>query len=153
MSEVTAPQAGGGHNPEAAVRRLAWVSRIPVRWGDMDAYGHVNNTVYFRFYEQARVEWLEHIGYRVHPEAEGAPVIINAKCTFLRPVTYPATVEVKLFLGEPGRSSVMTWYELCCVGEDPLYATGYAKIVWFNPRTGQSVPIPDALREKLIHPE
>jgi acyl-CoA thioester hydrolase len=47
----------------------------------------------------------------------------------------------------------MTWYELRCVGEDPLYATGYAKIVWFNPRTGQSVPIPDALREKLIHPE
>lgn len=119
----------------------------------MDAYGHVNNTVYFRYYEQARVEWLEHLGYRVMPETEGAPVIINAECTFLRPVTYPATVEVKLFVGEPGRSSVMTFYELRCVGEEMVSATGYAKVVWFNPKSGQSVPIPDALRAKLIDPD
>lgn len=143
----------GKEEAAAPVRRLAWITHIPVRWGDMDAYGHVNNTVYFRYYEQARVEWLAHVGYRTAPTEEGAPVIINAECTFLRPVTYPATVEVKLFLGEPGRSSVMTWYELRCVGEEMLYATGYAKIVWFNPRTGQSIPIPDPLRTKILNPE
>jgi acyl-CoA thioester hydrolase len=40
-------------------KKLVHVTHIPIRWGDMDAYGHVNNTVYFRYMEQARVEWLE----------------------------------------------------------------------------------------------
>ncbi len=148
--EVSSVREGSEH---AASRRLIWVSRIPVRWGDMDAYGHVNNTVYFRFFEQARCEWLEHAGYRVKPTAGGAPVIIHTECTFLRPVTYPATVEVKMYAGAPGRSSVMTWYELGCVGEDFLYATGSAKIVWFDPATGQSVPLPEELRELVLSPE
>jgi acyl-CoA thioester hydrolase len=62
---------------------------MPIRWGDMDAYGHVNNTVYFRYMEQARVEWLEqHQDLPVRPGGDG-PVIINASCTFLVPMTYP----------------------------------------------------------------
>lgn len=127
-------------------RKLLLTTRIPVRWGDMDYYGHVNNTVYFRFCEQARCEWLEAAGYRVTPEAESAPVIINASCTFLIPVNYPATVIVNMYGGEPGRSSVMTWYELFVEGDDRLYAEGASKVVWMDPRTGKSVPLPDDLR-------
>lgn len=134
---------------QAASRKLLLTTRIPVRWGDMDYYGHVNNTVYFRYFEQARVEWLEGEGYTVSPEAEAGAVIINASCTFLVPVNYPATVVVRLYAGEPGRSSVMTWYELYVEGEDRLYAEGAAKVVWMDPRTGRSVPIPDALRAKV----
>ena len=52
--------------PEGA-RHLLITSRMPVRWGDMDAYGHVNNTVYFRYMEQVRVEWLEQMGSVVRP--------------------------------------------------------------------------------------
>jgi len=43
----------------AAVKKLVHIERIPVRWGDMDAMGHVNNTVYFRFMEQTRISWFE----------------------------------------------------------------------------------------------
>jgi acyl-ACP thioesterase len=50
-------------NPDAPPRRLLHTSRQIVRWGDMDFYGHVNNTVYFRYFEQARVEWLEQAGF------------------------------------------------------------------------------------------
>ena len=121
-------------------------STIPVRWGDMDAYGHVNNTVYFRYCEQARVEWIEAAGFPVGPSAATGPVIINAACTFLAPVNYPATVIVKLFAGDPGRSSVMTWYELTVEGEDKVYAEGSSKVVWMDTATGRSVPLPDALR-------
>lgn len=130
-------------------RKLLLTTRIPVRWGDMDYYGHVNNTVYFRYFEQARVEWLEGDGYTVSPEADAGAVIINACCTFMVPVTYPATVVVHLYAGEPGRSSVMTWYELYVEGDDRLYAEGSAKVVWMDPRTGKSVPLPDALRAKV----
>jgi acyl-CoA thioester hydrolase len=112
----------------------------------MDAYGHLNNTLYFRFFEQARVEWIEQMGYPVRAEATSGPVIINADCTFLIPVNYPATVQVRLFGGQPGRSSVMTWYELRVEGDDRLYAEGAAKVVWMDVQTGKSVPLPEPVR-------
>ena len=121
--------------PEGA-RHLLITSRMPVRWGDMDAYGHVNNTVYFRYMEQVRVEWLEQMGSVVRPDNAVAPVIINAACTFLMPVNYPATVIIRMYGGEPGRSSVMTWYELSIEGDERLYAEGSAKVVWMNPLSG-----------------
>ena len=127
-------------------RKLILSTRIPVRWGDMDAYGHVNNTVYFRYFEQARVEWLEQQGSRVSPDEPVGPVIINASCTFYAPVNYPATVIVKMYGGEPGRTSLMTWYELLVEGEDRLYADGAAKTVWMDICTGKSASLPDTIR-------
>ena len=126
--------------------QLIYTTRMPVRWGDMDAYGHVNNTVYFRYFEQTRVEWLEQMGSRVSPDEAVGPVIINASCTFLAPVNYPATVVIKMYAGDPGRSSVMTWYELFVEGDERVYAEGAAKTVWMDTRTGKSAPIPDVVR-------
>lgn len=130
-------------------RKLVHTTRIPVRWGDMDYYGHVNNTVYFRFCEQARVEWIEALGFAVDPNRGEGPVVINASCTFLLPVNYPATVVVKVYAGMPGRSSVMTWYEIFVEGDERLYAEGASKVVWMDVATNKSVPIPDGLRDML----
>ncbi|QEL65278.1 acyl-CoA thioester hydrolase [Oryzomicrobium terrae] len=130
------------------LKKLVLTTEIPIRWGDMDAYQHVNNTIYFRYMEQARVEWLEALGYKVLPMG-AAPVVITANCTFLAPLTYPGTVEVKLYAGDPGRSSVMTWYELRIKGDETLYATGESKVVWMDTATGKSAPIPDELRTLL----
>ena len=129
-------------------KKLIHVTTIPMRWGDMDAYGHVNNTVYFRFMEQARVEWCEEVGVEVRPGGLG-PVIINASCTFLIPMTYPGMVEVRTFAGHPGRSSVQTHVEMRIVGDDQLYAEGAAKMVWMDTQTGKSAPIPDHVRATL----
>ena len=129
--------------------KLMHTSLIPMRWGDMDAYRHVNNTVYFRYMEQARVEYLEKIGYQVAPTGS-APVIINAACTFLAPLTYPGVVEVRMYFGTPGRSSIPSIYEIRVQGDQTLYATGDAKIVWMEVATGKSVPIPDDLRVLII---
>jgi acyl-CoA thioester hydrolase len=126
--------------------KLIYTIRIPVRWGDMDAYGHVNNTVYFRYFEQARCEWCEQMGFPVSPNEATGAVIINASCTFLVPVNYPATVIVRMYAGEPGRSSVMTWYELFVEGQDKLHAEGAAKMVWMDNATGGSTPLPDVIR-------
>ena len=133
-------------------RTLVHNSRIPVRWGDMDALGHVNNTVYFRFAEQARIEWLETFGISDIANVDSGPVIINASCTFLKPIVYPAIVEIDMLIGKPGRSSLQTYYEMRCVGDDTtLFAEGAAKIVWWNPRTGNSQPLPDFIREIYRH--
>ena len=120
----------------------------PVRWGDMDALGHVNNTVYFRFMEQARIEWL----YALAEEGGGytsgtGPVIVNASCTFLVPIVYPGDVEVRMYLGEAGRSSIGSHYELDCTGR--RMAEGAAKIVWIDLASGRSVPLPERLRAML----
>ena len=128
-------------------RLLVHTSRIPIRWGDLDALGHVNNTVYFRFMEQARIEWVNAFA-RVAGGAHLLPiVIVNASCTFLRPLVYPGEVEVRVLLGEPGRTSVGSYYELLCAGE--LYAEGTAKIVWIEPGTGRPAPLPAFVPELL----
>lgn len=127
-------------------RKLLYTTRIPVRWGDMDAYGHVNNTVYFRYFEQARVEWIEQMGFPVSPDVDSGAVIVNADCTFRMPVNYPSTVEIRVYAGQPGRSSVMTWYELFVEGDDRLFAEGSAKVVWMEVASGRSAPLPDTVR-------
>ena len=129
-------------------QKLLHVTRVPIRWGDMDAYGHVNNTVYFRYMEQARVEWLEQMKFVVRPGGDG-PVIINAACTFLVPLTYPGTVEVRTYVGSPGRSSFPTFVEMRLDGEDTIVAEGAAKVVWMDTRTGKSVPLPEEIRSVL----
>jgi acyl-CoA thioester hydrolase len=134
------------------LRRLLHTTLIPVRWGDMDALGHVNNTVYFRYAEQSRIEWLESLGYSLDAGREDGAVIVNASCTFLVPITYPATVEISLYGGKPGRSSVPTYYEMRCVGDERLYAEGAAKVIWFSPASGRSVALPDSIRMRLEMP-
>jgi acyl-CoA thioester hydrolase len=127
-------------------RTLIYTATLPIRWGDMDAMNHVNNTVYFRYMEQARIEWLESLGYATGQHTEEGPVIVNASCTFLVPLTYPGQVEVRMFVGHPGRSSLPTHYELRPLGEDKLYAHGDAKMVWIAPASGRSIPLPDNMR-------
>lgn len=131
--------------------QLVHSTTIPVRWGDMDALGHVNNTVYFRYAEQGRVEWLDALGVTVRLDSEEGPVIVNAHCTFLRPITYPATIEVRTLVGKPGRTSIPTFFEMRGVADDILYAEGGAKMVWWNPRTGKALPLPAFLRELYPH--
>ena len=129
-------------------RHLVHTTQLPIRWGDMDAYGHVNNTIYFRYMEQARCEWLEAMDIGVGVGDDG-PVIVNASCTFLIPLTYPGTVEVRTFVGEPGRSSIPTHVEMRIVGDDRIYAEGAAKVVWMDTRTGKSMPLPDKVRAAI----
>lgn len=122
---------------------------IPVRWGDLDAYGHVNNTVYFRFFEETRVAWLGSLGLQVDGQGEG-PVLIKTGATFLREVNYPCTLRVETRVGEAGRSSLMTYHDLFDAETNVHYCTGEAKIVWVSHDTGKSTPLPDVLRQLAV---
>jgi len=85
-------------------RKLVHTTRMPLRWGDMDAMGHVNNTVYFRYMEQTRIEWFYEFAKKIDtkPYAEQGPIIINASCTFLEPLVYPGDLEVRRGRGQDG---------------------------------------------------
>lgn len=130
-------------------KKLVYTVTIPIRWGDMDALGHVNNTVYFRYMEQARIEWLSMLGCLPDENGNG-PVIVNAHCTFKRPLKYPGQVEVCTYIGAAGRSSIETIQEMRSVNDGyALYAEGGAKVVWVDPVTEKSAPLPEAIRQKL----
>ncbi len=76
-------------------RRHVFTAEVTVRWGDMDAMRHVNNSRYFTYFEQARVNWLASVesGW----EGRRGPTLARASCDFRRPLTYPATLEVPWF--------------------------------------------------------
>ncbi|MFM9887903.1 MAG: acyl-CoA thioesterase [Burkholderiales bacterium] len=123
---------------------------MPIRWGDMDAQRHVNNTVYFRFMEQARISFFDRYevgggGGNLPPEC--SPVVITASCTYLRALAYPGSVEIRMFLSDPGRTSVMTFYEMR-PSYDPevVYAEGEVRMVWIGKELNKSIPLPSLIR-------
>jgi acyl-CoA thioester hydrolase len=136
--------------PNHEERRLAHIERMPIRWGDMDAMGHVNNTVYFRFMEQARISWFSALVPEDEAWKSTGIVIANASCNYKRAITYPGLVEVRLYCGTPGGSSLPTFYELR-VDSDPVpYADGAALVVFVNMKTQKAARIPDEIREQLL---
>jgi acyl-CoA thioester hydrolase len=133
-------------------KKLVHTTRMPIRWGDMDAMGHVNNTIYFRYLEQARIEWLTTIGSTPDPAGLG-PVIINAHCTFLKQLKYPGEIEILTYAGPAGRSSFETIQEIRRIDEpEILAAKGGGKVVWVNFPTEKSVPLPEEIRSLLAQP-
>jgi acyl-CoA thioester hydrolase len=145
MTQTTAGQSG-----QPIEKRLVHVVRMPVRWGDMDAMGHVNNTVYFRYFEQARIDWFLELGTPADPNLEFGPVIVNAHCAFLRQLRYPGDIEVRTYVGALGRSSFETIQEVRrCDDLAVVMASGGAKVVWIDYRREKSVVLPDALRARL----
>ena len=130
-------------------KKLVHTMRMPIRWGDMDAMGHVNNTVYFRYMEQARIGWFDALVPEETAWKSTGIVIANASCNFKRPINYPGTVEVKVYARAPGGSSVGTFYELRVDEDQQIYADGEAVVVFIDMGTQKPVRIPEDIRKRL----
>ena len=128
-------------------KKLVHVEKIPIRWGDMDAMGHVNNTVYFRYMEQARIGWFDALVPAAEAWKNTGIVIANASCNFKRALNYPGTVEVRVTIDPPGGSSVGTVYEL--ILDETLYADGAAVVVFIDMKSQKPVRIPEGIRSLL----
>jgi len=130
-------------------RKLVYTASFPIRWRDMDAGAHVNNSVYFTYFEQARVSWWEEAGIILRELTEG-PVVVTCECSYLKQLRYPAHLEIKTYAGPAGRSSFMMYYGVYVTHDpDTLYAKGSAKIVWIDYRAGKSVPLPENVLQHL----
>ena len=131
-------------------RKQVFNLNIPMRRGDIDSMGHVNNTMYFRFMEETRVGWYEHIGVNDNGPAVQAgcgPIVVNASCSFRKAFKYPGDVVATLFVSDPGRSSLMTWYEFRASYDlETVFAEGSAKAVWIDIQKEKSVPLPMVVR-------
>ena len=126
--------------PDAA--RHVHTEKLAVRWGDLDAAGHVNNSRFFTYFEQARVGWLE-ATLEGALFAESGPVLAEASCDFRQPLTYPAALTIDVYATPPGRSSLKTVYDAARTDTSDRVATGTAVLVWVHVETGETVPVPD----------
>jgi len=132
-----------------AEKKWVFDIEVPIRWGDMDMMGHVNNTLYFRYLEIARLEWMYGLGVKSTPVGEG-PVIANAFCNFIRQVSYPGNLLVRTYVTPPGRSSFEAWHEMMRTDQpDIICATGGATVVWADMQAEKSVPLPQFMRDVL----
>ncbi len=123
---------------------------IEVRWGDMDAQGHVNNTVYFTYCESARVELLRKIGFKGKQAglAEG-PTLVHASCDFKRQVVYPSKLDVGLRVDRISQRSFKMVYGLFFHGTDDIAAIATSINAWANYAEGRSVELPEEIRSAL----
>jgi acyl-CoA thioester hydrolase len=132
-----------------AEKKLVYQTTVQLRWGDMDMMGHINNTLYFRYMEIARLDWIIGSGASTDLGGEG-PVIVNAFCNFLRQLEYPGDVRVTVYVADPGRSSFDSYHTIERTDEPGvLYAEGGARIVWTDFKARRSAPIPDWFRALL----
>lgn len=123
---------------------------IPVRWGDMDAFGHVNNARYFTYCESARISYFAAIrlqDFREH-ERQG-PAVVSATCNFRRQVHHPATLEVGVRATRLGNSSFTLEYGIFSQGEEEPVADGSSVVVWLDYAAGSSIRLPETLRQAI----
>ena len=128
-----------------ATARLVHEVHMPLRWGDMDAMGHINNTLYFRYMEVCRLDWIFKLTGQTNLAVEG-PIIINAFCNFLRQIDFPGELRVTMYVANPGRSSFETYHTLERTDAPGVVcAAGGARVVWADYPAKKSVPLPDWL--------
>lgn len=121
---------------------------IPVAWGEMDAYGHVNNAVFLRWLETARIEWFDVVGF---PKVLGkvGPVLRTVGVEYLLPVEHPDDIEVTVWPTKLGTSSVTLSYEVRSKRKDALVATGLTVVVLIDFVAGKSLPLPADARARI----
>jgi acyl-CoA thioester hydrolase len=132
-------------------KKLVYEMTVPIRWGDMDAMGHVNNTLYFRYLEIIRVEWLAKHNAEPSPEGQG-PVIVNAFCNFYKQLEYPGDVLLKFYVSDPARTTFETWTTMeLASNPGVIYAAGGATTIWVDFPKQKAIELPQWLRE-LVTP-
>lgn len=126
---------------------------IPVQWGDMDVFGHVNNARFFTWFESARIALFQRIGVATSLASEVGPILATTTCDFLRPVVFPATVRIGVRVARVGETSIGMEYEVtdagATAGTATVYARGTSVAVLIHYGTMQKVRVPDAVRAAI----
>lgn len=122
---------------------------IVVKWGDMDALQHVNNTVFFRYFETVRLAHLDRIEPMESLAEKGFyPILAATSCAFTKPLKYPDTIQCACRISSVGRTSFVQEYRIYD-GNGDLAATGDGVIVLMDLETHKKTPIPDFILKKI----
>ena len=124
---------------------------IPVQWGEMDAFQHVNNVVYFRYFESARIACMTQTQMLTTMKKEGTgPIIASTECRYKKPLTYPDSLKVGVRNTDIGTTDFRQEYAIYSTQQDALTTYGSARIVMINYQTGEKTPLSDALKAEIM---
>ncbi len=136
--------------PDALVAEFPVVVTLPVQWGEMDAYGHVNNTVFFRYFETARIAYLDRCGFLESFDRDRIGAILHSTdCRFRLPLRHPDTVLVGGRAIEVEDDRFTMQYRVISTHQGAVAAEGTGIIVSFNYETGEKTPLPEAIRARI----
>lgn len=122
---------------------------MPVRWSDLDTYGHVNNSRYFEYMTEGRGTVMSNM---FSPYDETQYVLVYTNCTFKKSILYPNNILMRHYVKAVGHTSFTIYVRMLSEDGSVLYAEGDAKMVCLDAATHRPTPIPPKLREKLTHP-
>jgi len=119
---------------------------MPVRWRDLDAFNHVNNSTYLSYLEEARLQWMLTVpGHGMDEHV--APVVAAAHLNYRRPIEWPNDVAIELFVERLGNTSVSIGHRIVAANDaDVLYCDGNVVMVWIDRGSGRAAPLPAAVR-------
>ena len=134
----------------AELRDFPVVIELPVQWGDQDMFGHVNNTVYFRWFESARIAYLERLGlaHRVSSNNLG-PILAAIGCNYRKQIKYPDTVQIGARVARLGRTSITMEHHLWSQANAAIGADGQSTVVVFDYVANKPRAIPDEMRKVI----
>jgi len=122
---------------------------LPVRWGDMDAFGHVNNVQYMRYFESGRVAYVEEVT-QTPLEVNENVILADLQVSFLQQLHYPATVAVATRTSRLGNTSFQIVCAIYREDEDAPVATCNGVMVWFDYLNQKATPIPERVRQTIL---
>jgi len=130
------------------------VVEIPVAWGEMDSLGHVNNAVYFKYFETARIAYFDKLEFLVLMETSGVgPILASTKCRFKRPLKYPDTILVGVRGDDIKEDRFTTHYRVVSKDQDAIVAEGEGLIVTYDYTKNQKANIPGIIRDSMVELE
>ena len=149
-SVAAAPPADATPTAPETPTRLIHVA-MPVRWRDLDAFNHVNNSKYLSYLEEARLQWMLGIPGQGMDE-HVAPVVAAAHLNYRRPIEWPNDIVIELFVERLGNTSVSIGHRIGAAGDaEVTYCDGNVVLVWIDRDSGRAAPLPDAVREACAH--
>ncbi len=126
------------------------VIEIPVQWGDQDAFRHVNNTVYLRWFESSRIAYTTRIGlWRGVDSQMLGPILASTKIDYRRPLTFPDTAKIGTKVVKIGRTSLSLEHRVVGQASRTLAAEGVAVVVFYDYNKAEPCPIPDEIRQAI----
>ncbi len=126
------------------------VIEIPVAWGEMDAFGHVNNVVCLRYLESARIAYFEALGTMETMAATGiGPILAETRCRFKLPLTYPDTVKVGARVAELAADRFLMHYRVVSHRHVRVAAEGDGRIVSYDYKAKTKTALPEAIAARI----
>jgi acyl-CoA thioester hydrolase len=127
-------------------KKLLHWQEFAIRWGDMDAYGHLNNTSYFLYVQEARFELLRAYNLDYSASADNAPILLDTSFNFKKQVTYPETILVETYLVNVDRKKVyMEQIMKSANNPEIIYGTCTSLIMWYDFKNKVTVMPPEAI--------